>query len=104
MSTEDGYWGQLLTIPVDGYLEGSGGPLPFRDIAWVEISVNRIKGGMAGHPLQFINVKDEILAHLRETQVKWELHDSTWSKAGIFEDEPVEVVRIANLYEPILRP
>ncbi|RFP09473.1 hypothetical protein D0T24_30520 [Duganella sp. BJB480] len=59
--------------------------------------MSRVKGGIAGHPLQFIDARDEILAHFRTTQVSWELCDSTWSNAGIFEDEPVEVVRIAGL-------
>lgn len=60
--------------------------------------MSRVKGGIAGRPLEFIDAKDEILACLRETPVKWELRHSAWSKARIFEDEPVDVVRIANLF------
>jgi hypothetical protein len=95
-STQEGDWGQLLTIPVDGYLEVSSGPVPFRDVDWVEVSMNRVRGGMAGRPLQMLDVKDEVLAGLRGMQLSWELRDSTWSMEGVFEDEPVQVIRIAN--------
>jgi len=85
-------------MPTEGYLEGPGGPLPLLEIEWVEISMSRVKGGIAGHPLQFIDIKDEILSRLPATQVRWALHDATWSKARIFENRPVEVVRIVNLF------
>jgi hypothetical protein len=81
---------------VDGYLEGSGGPTPLRDVEWVEISTFRIKGGIAGRPREMVNAKDEILAGLGGTHVSWELRDSTWSVDRILEEEPVQVVRIAN--------
>lgn len=83
-------------MPIDGYLEGPGGPLPIREIQWVEISMSRVKGGIAGHPLQFVDVKDDILPRLHATKVKWALHDTTWSKSRIFENQPVEVVRVMN--------
>jgi len=95
-SVQEGAWGQLLTIPVDGYLEVSSGPVPFRDVEWVEVSMSRIRGGMAGRPLQMIDVKEEVLAGVRGMQLSWELCDSTWSREGVFEDEPVQVIRIAN--------
>lgn len=83
-------------MPTDGYLEGPGGPLPLREIEWVDISMSRVKGGIAGHPLQFIDEKDEILTGLHTTQVTWALRDTTWSIARIFENQSVEVVRIVN--------
>ena len=98
-STQEGLWGQLLTIPVDGYLEVSSGPVPFRDVEWVEVSMSRIKGGMAGRPLQMIDMKEEVLAGLRGMQLSWELRDSTWSKEGLFEEEPVQVIRIENPFK-----
>lgn len=103
-STEEGRWGQLLTMPTEGYLEGPGGPIPLRDVEWVEVSTSLIKGGIAGRPLEMIDVKDEILAGLRGTQLCWELRESMWSRAGVFEDEPVQVVRIANPFGPTPRP
>ena len=100
-STQEGYWGQLLTIPVDGYLEGPGGPVPFRSVEWVEVSTSRIKGGIAGRPRQMIIVKDEILEGLRGTQLDWGLRESTWSIAGVFEEEEaVQVVRVVNPFGP----
>lgn len=95
-STQEGWWGQLLTMPVDGYLEAAGGPIPLQDVEWVEVSTSRIKGGIAGRPRQMIDVKEEILSGLRRTQLSWQIRDSTWSVAGLFEEEPVQVVRIVN--------
>ena len=96
-----GRWGQLLIMPVEGYLEASDGPIPIRDIEWVEISTMLIRGGIAGRPRQMIDVKDGILAGLRETQFSWEIYDSVWSIVGIFEDEPVQVIRIMNPFATI---
>ncbi|WP_426321963.1 hypothetical protein [Pseudoduganella sp. R-43] len=104
LSTEEGDWGQLLTIPVDGYLEGPNGPYPFRDVQWIELSTNRIKSGMAGHPLQFVDIKDQILELLRNTGVTWEIRESVWSVPRIFEDQPVQVVRIVNPVSPAMAP
>lgn len=103
-SRQTGHWGQLLTIPVDGYLEGPGGPIPFLDIEWVEVSTNRIKGGIAGQPRQMIVVKDELLGGLRGAQLDWELRESTWSVAGVFEEEEaVQVVRVVNPFGPTIK-
>lgn len=99
-STQEGEWGQLLIMSVQGYLEGPSGPVPLRDVEWVEVSTCRIKGGVAGRPWQMIDAKDEILAGLRETQLSWELLESSWSVQGVFEGKPVQVVRIANPYGP----
>jgi hypothetical protein len=100
-STQEGRWGQLLTMPTEGYLETSGGPIPLRDVEWVEVSTSRIKGGVAGRPRQMIDAKDEVLAGLRGTQLSWELRESTWSLEGVFEEEPVQVVRIVNPFGPM---
>lgn len=103
-STEEGRWGQLLTMPVEGYLEGPDGPMPLRDVEWVELSTSDIYGGMAGRALRFVDVKDEILAGLRETQLNWELRDSKWSRKGVFEDVPVQVLRFINPFGPTSKP
>lgn len=98
-STQEGHWGQLLTIPVKGYLEGAGGPVPLRDVEWVEISMHRIKGGIAGRPLQIIDVTDEILGGVGGTLAIWTLRESTWSKEKLFKEKPVQLVRIANPFQ-----
>jgi hypothetical protein len=59
-----------------------------------------LKGGLAGRPLQMADAKDEILAGLRGTQLRWQLCDTTWSIEGIFEDEPVQVVHFVNPFGP----
>ena len=89
-------WGQLLTLPVDGCLEPSGGPIAIRDVLWAEFSTRRISGGMAGRPRQMIDIKDDILSGLRGAERTWEVREATWSIEGLFDDEPVEVVRVLN--------
>lgn len=103
-STQEGRWGQLLTMPSEGYLEAKGGPILLRDIEWIEVSACRIKGGIAGRPRQMVDAKDEILAGLRGTQLRWELRESMWSVEGVFEKEPVQVFRIVNPFGPTPRP
>lgn len=95
-STQEGPWGQLLTMPTEGYMEAPGGAILLRDVEWVEVSTSRIKGGIAGRPRLMIDAKDEILAGLRGTQLSWEIRDSTWSVDGVFDEEPVQVIRIVN--------
>jgi hypothetical protein len=93
-------WGQLLTVPMDGYLEASGGPTPFRDVEWAEISTKRIRGGMVGHPLELIDVTDKLLEGLRAMSVTWQMLETSWTKEGMFVDQPVLVVRIVNPFGP----
>ena len=71
-----------------------------RDVEWVEVSTRRIKGGIAGRPRQLIELKDEIAAVLRGTQLSWELRHSTWSVEGVFNEEPVQVIRVGNPFGP----
>jgi len=87
-------------MPTAGYLEGPGGPIPLRDVEWVEVSTSRVKGGIAGRPRQMVDTKEEILAGLRGTQLTWELRESTWSMEGVFDEEAVQVVRIINPFGP----
>ena len=90
-------------MPVESYLEGCEGPTPVRDVEWVEVSTNRVKGGLRGLPLEMVNVKNETLAGLVETQLCWELRETTWSMDRIFQDEPVQVLRFMNPFGPIPR-
>jgi hypothetical protein len=83
-------------MPTAGYLEGPGGPIPVRDIEWVDVSTILLEGGLAGRPLQMINSKDELLAGLRRTQLDWYLCESTWSVSKVFDDQPVQVVRVVS--------
>jgi hypothetical protein len=99
-STQVGWWGQLLTIPTKGYLEAADGPSLLREIEWIEVSTKHIYGGIAGRPLKLIDVKEEILASLQETQLSWELRESTWSVTRLFEEQPVQVVHFVNPFGP----
>ena len=51
---------------------------------------------MANRPLQMIDMKTEILEALQETQLCWEIRESTWSVDRLFEEEPVTVIAILN--------
>jgi hypothetical protein len=86
----------LLTIPTEGYVETSGGPVPLREVEWIELSTVRVVGGLAGHPRRMVDIKADILAELAKTQLVWKLGESTWSMAGIFAEEPVQVIRLPN--------
>lgn len=95
-SSHEGRWNQLLAMPVEEYLESSGGPILIRNVEWVELSTRRILGGIGGRPRQMADIEAEIVAALRETQVNWERRESSWSVDGVFDEEPVPVVRIVN--------
>jgi len=98
-SVEKGRWGQMLTISIENYLEGPEGFVSFKDIEAVEISINRLRGGMANRPLEMIDIKNEILEALNETQLRWEVSESVWSVDRIFEEESVSVVAILNPFD-----
>jgi hypothetical protein len=87
-STRGGRWGQLLTMPVEGYLEGPDGPVLLRDVEWVEVSAQRVRGGIAGRPRQMLDIQDDLLSALRGMTVTWELRHS------------VQVVRVLNPFGP----
>ena len=103
-ATEAWPWSMLLIMPVKGYLESGGGPIPIRDVEWVDVSTMRVMGGMAGRPLELIDIKDEVLAGLRETQLDWELRETTWTREGRFYDEPVRLLRFVNPFGPAPLP
>jgi hypothetical protein len=89
-------WGMLLTLPVPGYLEASEGPVPIRCVEWVELSTLRLKGGLAGRPLQRIDATDEVLSSLRKLYAIWELRRTTWSIEGLLAEESVQAVHLPN--------
>ena len=94
-------WGMLLTIPVQGYLEGPCGPIPFRHVEWVELSTLQLKG--AGSPIVitgFVDITDELLSRVRGLTIAWDLRHITWSIDRWFDDVPVQVVHIPNPFGP----
>lgn len=90
-------------MPTEGYIEVAGEPISLRDVEWVDISTNRINGGIGGRPRKMIDMKDEILTGLKNTQLTWEIRESTWAIPGILEEEPTQVIRISNPFGPFLR-
>src|SRR5437899_3351649 len=72
-------WGQLLTLPVEGYLEVSDGPRPIGQFEWIQIAAARVRGGMAGRPLEFVDISDEIVAGLDQHDRAYEIRSESWS-------------------------
>ncbi|WP_252060207.1 hypothetical protein [Acinetobacter sp. AHP123] len=89
----------MLTISIENYLEGPDGFVSFKDIDVVEISINRLRGGLANRPLEMIDIKVEILEALQKTQLCWEIRESTWVVDRFFEEEPVTVIAILNPFD-----
>jgi len=108
--TAEGYWGQLLIMPVQGYLEAGAAPEPIRTIEWVDLcavrvsvwtegSANPIRGSFRGHPLQIIDFTDQILAELQGLPLAWEERNGALT-TGSINDEPVRTIRFRNPYGP----
>ena len=57
---------------------------------------------MAGRPRELIEIKVELLERLRGTSLTWELRASSWSIRGVFDTEPVEVIRVTSRFGPPL--
>jgi hypothetical protein len=89
-------WRMLLLVPSAGYLEVGEGPVPIRHVEWVELSTLRVQGGLAGRPLARIDMTHDILSGLQKVSAVWKLRDTAWSLNGMFEDELVRVVHLAN--------
>ncbi len=89
-------WGQLLILPVNGYLEVSEGPYPIRQFEWVQLSPMQLFGGLAGRPLGFKDVSQKILEGLRQRPHCFEVRDESWSVPRFFENEPVRIIHLAN--------
>lgn len=94
-------------MPEVGYLEGADGPRPVRVIEWVDLSTCNFSGGVSGRPVEFLDMKAEMLSVMRATTCTWELRETTWtiertfrSEDAGFKDEPVDLIRIANPFGP----
>lgn len=109
--TVEGYWGQLLKIPVQGYLEAGAGPEPIPNIEWVELcaikvslwvegSANPIKGSFGGRPLQILDMTDEVLSDLQGLSLEWGILTGKLDLPGMIDDEPVRMIRFKNPYGP----
>ena len=66
-------WGQLLIVPTKGYLEVCSGPVAVREVQWVQIAPIKLRGGLAGRPVEFIDLQDQTEAALREAGTVWKI-------------------------------
>ncbi len=89
-------WGQLLTLPVDGYLEVAEGPYPIRQFDWVQLSTMKLHGGLAGRPLEFVDISQELLTNVKQHERRYETRNESWAISGLFENESVTVIHFAN--------
>ena len=100
----------LLALPLPGYLEAAGGPLPIREVEWVQLATSRVKGmrvdrllypqaAVGPRRIAFAGLEDmsaTMLAALDEVEWVWELRRESWSMRGLFENEPLLVIHIPN--------
>lgn len=84
----------LLGIPTTGYLEGPGGPTRIADVEYVELSTHTLRGGLAGRPLETIDIKNQLCALLEGTDLRWSLIEKTWTIERFFRNRPVEIIRV----------
>lgn len=89
-------WGQLLILPVNGYLEVSEGPYPIRQFEWVQLSTMKLHGGLVGRPLEFLDISQQILEGLKPHSHRFEICDESWSIPRFFENEPVKIIHLVN--------
>ena len=88
--------GQLLIVPTEGYLEACSGPVAMRQVQWVQIAPIKLRGGLAGRPVEFIDLRDQTEAALREAGTVWTLCEEEWSVEGVFANRPLTAIHIAN--------
>jgi len=89
-------WGQLLIVPTEGYLENRGGPWPIRQFEWVQLSTLKVRGGLAGRALEFVDIADKILVALSKVDCVFETRNVSWSIDGVFDDRPLVAFHIPN--------
>jgi hypothetical protein len=89
-------WGQLLILPVNGYVEVSEGPYPIRQFEWVQLSTMKLRGGLAGRPLEFIDISQQVLEDLKQHMHRFEIRDESWSVPRFFDSKPVKIIHLVN--------
>jgi hypothetical protein len=89
-------WGQLLILPVSGYLEVTGGPYRIRQFDWVQLPMRTLRGGLGGRPLEFVDLSHELLTGVKKTFRDFELRDESWSVSDLFDNEPIKVIHFPN--------
>lgn len=88
------HWGTLLTVPVVGYLEVSGGPIPLRHIEWVQLAGLTLH--RRGDRVTATDTSEALLAALQQLGVTFELRDIVWTPHEQLKDRPVTVAHIDN--------
>ncbi len=65
---DPGTWCRWLIIPVEGYLEtGSTGPVPVRDVEWVDVDPMEIVAEGRLIPARYVDRSEALVRTLRET-------------------------------------
>jgi hypothetical protein len=90
-----------LGLPTPTYLEGPGGPVPIDQVEWVEIATSRVRGGLAGKPIEVLDATEEIIAALGATKAVWSFRETSWSlPIAHFGERPLRAIHLGN---PFLR-
>ena len=66
----------------------------YRDVEYVELSTQTLRGGLAGRPLETVDVKNQLLTLLEGTELRWSVIVKTWTIDRFFRDRPVEIIRV----------
>ncbi len=94
------HWGQMLVMPVEGYLEPPGGPVRTCEIEWVDIAPIELFGGMLGLPRRLVDRWDSFTPELTALGVAWEVVGVT----GVGEKFGIDSIRVAHLHNPFFQP
>ena len=70
-STTESSWGMLFTVPTQGYVEGSEGPIPDRFVDAVEIASIRISGGLNGISMNWRDNSPAVVSALERNDLAW---------------------------------
>ncbi len=89
-------WGHGLGLPTPTYLEGPGGPVPLTQVEWLEIATERVRGGLAGRPIEIIDVTQQVVAALSEASAQWHFREATWAPIALIELRPLRVICVTN--------
>lgn len=92
-------WGQLLTMPTTRHLEACWGPVPVQLVSWVQLMPVKVRGGLAGRPLEFSDLHDEVVAAIQQTPAIWSFREEEWSVERLFQSRLGVAIHLANPFK-----
>lgn len=59
----------------------------------------RVRGGLAGYPLELIDTQSDVAVAVQETQALWCYREERWSLEGAFNDHRGTAIHVANPFK-----